>query len=47
MCGPVSEIEGFFNSISMMNINVNVENPSMILKKLQNSQNQVINVAEA
>lgn len=31
----------------MMDINVNIENPSMILEKLQNSQNQVINVAEA
>jgi pyruvate-formate lyase len=44
---PVGEIEGFFNSISMMNINVNIENPSMILEKLQNPQNQIINVAEA
>jgi hypothetical protein len=34
---PVSEIKGFFNSISMMDINVNIKNPGMVLEKLQNS----------
>ena len=34
---PVSEIKGFFNSISMLDINVNIKNPGMVLEKLQNS----------
>ena len=31
---PVSKVEGFFNTISMMNININVENSLESLQQL-------------
>lgn len=35
---PICEVEGFFYTIAMMNININVEDSSMMLKKLQDSE---------
>jgi hypothetical protein len=43
---PVSEIKGFFNTITMMNVYINVQNTSMVFQKLQNPQNQVIDVTK-
>ena len=32
---PISEVESFFYTITMVNININIQNTSMIFKKLQ------------
>ena len=42
----ICSIECLFYAISMMHIDVNIQNPRMVPKKFQNTQNNVIDVAK-
>jgi hypothetical protein len=42
----VGSEESFLNTISMVNINVDVENPPVLLQQFQDSKNNIIHVAE-
>lgn len=39
--------ERLLNAIAMVDVNVNIQHPVMVLEQLQNRQNYVIHVAEA
>jgi len=39
--------EGFFYSVTVMHVNVNIENSLVVLQQLQNCKNNVVHIAEA
>lgn len=43
---PISKVEGFFYSISMVDIDVDIEHSLVGLQQLKNSQHAVVDVAE-
>lgn len=43
---PVGKIECFFDAITVMHVDVDVQNPSMVFQKLQDPQDKVIYVAK-
>ena len=44
---PVCGVESLLNTISMMNVDVNVQDPLVVLQQLQNSQDDIVHIAEA
>src|SRR5690606_27134354 len=42
----ITSVKCFLNTITMMNININVKDTTMIFKQFKNSQNDVINITE-
>lgn len=44
---PVSEVKGLFYSISVVDIDVDIEHPLVGLQQLKNSQHAVVDVAES
>ena len=44
---PVSQVEGLFYSIAMMDVNVHIKHTCMHLQQLQNGQHQIIYITEA
>ena len=43
---PVGFKESLLNSITMVDVDVNVQNPRMIFQQLENSDHDVVHVAE-
>ena len=43
---PVSEVESFLNTISMMNIDINVENSLESFQQLKDSKYTIVDVAK-
>lgn len=43
---PVCQVEGLLNSVPMVDVNVHVQHPRMVLEQLQDGQHQIIDVAE-
>lgn len=43
---PVSSVESLFHPISMMNINIYVQDPLMVFQKLKDTQDNVIHITE-
>lgn len=44
---PVSEVEGFLDPVTMVDVNINVEHPRVVLEQLQDANHNVIDIAEA
>jgi len=44
---PVSEIKGFFYTIPMMDVYIYIQNTGLMFEKLQDPQNQVIDVTKS
>lgn len=44
---PVCQIKGLLNSVSMMNININVKYSLIGFEKLENPQHTVVNIAKS
>ena len=43
----IGKVECFFDSIAMVDIDVNVEDPIVVLEEFEDGQNAVVDVAEA
>ena len=44
---PVGSQKRFLHSITMVDVNVNIQHPVVILQQLQNGQHNVIDITEA
>lgn len=42
----IRRVEGFLDSVSVMHVDVNVKDPRMITQELEDSENDIVNVAE-
>ena len=43
---PITGIESFLNAITMMDIDVNIKYTGMVFEKLEDGEDNVINIAE-
>jgi hypothetical protein len=43
---PISSIKGLFNTIPMMNVNINIKDSLIIIKQLQDTQHNIINITK-
>lgn len=44
---PVSEVESFLNPVTMVDVNINVKHPRVVLEQLQDANHNVVDIAEA
>lgn len=43
----VRQVEGFLHAVAMVNVDIDVENPRVVLEQLQDADDDVVDVAEA
>lgn len=43
----VRQVEGFLHAVAVVNVDVDVENPRVVLEQLQDADDDVVDVAEA
>jgi hypothetical protein len=44
---PVSKVEGFLNPVTMVDVNVDIQHPSVRLQQLQDGQHNIVDVAKS
>ena len=44
---PIRRVEGLLDTVAMMNVDINVQHPTMVLQQLEDGEDDIVGVAEA